>query len=603
MTPASRATAAPRKTAAPEPGAVTVLHDDGRVTRLPAGSSAARRALSGGPRSADTGIRAVGLTQPMTALGAVRRQAPAPPPKPTPATGLPTAAEQARQYYLQQIGVQRAWAGGRLGAGITVAVLDSGVDRSHRDLAGQVVTQADCTGPRGCTTKLPAGTPYWHGTHVAGVVAAAANGKGVVGVAPRARVLDVRVLDANGSGDTAMVTAGVEWAVRSGAKILNLSIGGPGHDPALQAAIRRATARGVLVVVAAGNEFDPCARSSAPSYPAAYPETLSVAAATADGSHAWFSSVNSYVDVAAPGVAVVSDSPGNQVSPAEGTSVAAPQVAGAAALVWNGRPSWTATQVRAELLRTAVDLGMTGRDDVFGAGLVQAAPGGPAAASATRQPRVLMTVARTATYRTPITVTVRVTAPGGIPACGATVTLQAHEPDGAGVAGNAVAAGNAAAGNAAAGKAGPAGPAARVWRTAARVSVHDDGTAVAKVTVGRRTFVRALVTGAGWLPQTTSTEVEVRPIPVLRVTPRRTGNRVLLTIRTTPPARLNLTLQRLDPARRVWVTVPRTRTDTRGAGRFQLRAGRLATTLRVVSAASPDWAAATSGTITAKLSG
>jgi subtilisin family serine protease len=429
------------------------------------------------------------------------------------------------------------------------------------------------------------------------VVAAAANGKGVVGVAPRARVLDVRVLDANGSGDTAMVTAGVEWAVRSGAKILNLSIGGPGHDPALQASIRRATARGVLVVVAAGNEFDPCARSSAPSYPAAYPETLSVAATTADGSHAWFSSVNSYVDIAAPGVAVVSDSPGNQVSPAEGTSVAAPQVAGAAALVWSGRPWWTAAQVRAELLRTAVDLGMTGRDDVFGAGLVQAAPGGPTAATATRQARVLMTVARTATYRTPITVTVRVTAPGGIPACGATVTLQAHEPDEAG-----------GTGNAAAGKAVPAGRAgrvSRVWRTAARVSARDDGTAVAKVTVGRRTFVRALVTGAAWLPPATSTEVEVRPIPVLRVTPRRTGNRVLLKIRAAPAARLNLTLQRLDPARRVWVAVPRTRarTDARGTGRFQLRAGGRATTLRIVSAASPDWAATISGTITAKLSG
>jgi hypothetical protein len=130
-----------------------------------------------------------------------------------------------------------------------------------------------------------------------------------------------------------------------------------------------------------------------------------------------------------------------------------------------------------------------------------------------------MTVARTATYRMPITVTVRVTAPGGIPACGATVTLQAHEPDGAG-----------ATGNAAAGKAVPAGRVggvSRVWRTAARVLARDDGTAVTKVTVGRRTFVRALVTGAAWLPPATSAEVEVRPIPVLRVTPRRTGNRVL----------------------------------------------------------------------------
>lgn len=597
----------------PGTGELTVLHDDGTVTRLPANSKAAR-ALTSGTRTGTGGVRAVGLTRPVAALGALRQTPrdrpipkPAPKPAPAPAPALkpttkpttkpkpkpttrpkpgvkpapvgpptPTAAEQARLYYLQQIGAQRAWTAGRAGTGITVAVLDSGVDRSHPDLAGQVVGQVDCTGRRGCTTKVTAATPYWHGTHVSGVIAAAANGKGVVGVAPRARLLDVRVLDADGRGDTAMVTAGVEWAIRHGAKILNLSIGSPGDDPALRAAIRHATARGVLVVTAAGNDFDPCARSSALSYPAAYPETLSVAATTADGRHAWFSSVSGYVDVAAPGVSVVSDSPGNRVGPADGTSVAAPQVSGAAADVWSGHPTWTAAQVRAELERTAVDLGTSGRDDVFGAGLVQAASGLPAAVTTTTRPEITMTARPGAQYRKPVTVTVRVTAPGGIPACGATVTLQTREPTSP----------SAAAG---------------AWRPVARVSTGDDGIAVAKVSLTRRANLRAVVSGVGHLPSGAGAEMQISPEPVLRLAARRTAGSVVLTVRTAPAARLGLSLQRLDPTRRVWVDVARTRADARGTARFQLPAGGRGTRLRVVSSATPDWPAAASQSVTAKL--
>jgi subtilisin family serine protease len=578
-------------------GEVTVLHDDGTVTRLAAGSPAARRAVTQGARAAGSGVRAVGLTQPVAALGAAPGLRTATTPKPTttskpgsPAAGPPTAAEMSRQYFLQQIGAARSWAAGAAGAGITVAVLDSGVDRSHQDLAGQVVAQADCTGRRGCTTKVPQSTPYWHGTHVAGVVAAAANGKSVVGVAPRAKLLDVRVLDASGNGDTAMVTAGVEWAVAHGAKILNLSIGSPGDDPALHAAIRRATARGVLVVTAAGNDFDPCVRASAPSYPAAYLETLAVAATNTDGTHAWFSSVSSYVDLAAPGVSVVSDSPGNQVSPADGTSVAAPQVSGAAADLWSAHPKWTAAQVRAELLRTAVDLGIRGRDDVFGAGLVQATPipGGAApGAAAGNAPgitrgaasgggaAVSLTVARSAPYATPVAVSVRVTAPGGIPGCGAAVTVQVR------------AAGNRAA----------------PWLTATKLSAGADGSAVTRVTVSRTTAVRAVVSGAGWLPQASSDEVQIRAVPVIRVAARRSGASLVLNVRTAPAARLALALQRLDPARKVWVTVARTSTDQLGAARFPLQAGHRTATLRVLSAGSADWPAATSATLTARLAG
>lgn len=330
----------------------------------------------------------------------------------------------------------------------------------------------------------------------------------------------------------------------------------------------------MLVVVAAGNDFDPCARAGTATYPAAYPETLSVAAATKDGAHAWFSSVGDEVDLAAPGVAVVSDSPGNQVSPADGTSVAAPQVAGAAADVWSGYPSWTASRVRAELLRTAVDLGSAGRDDVFGAGRVQAATGGPAEVL-TSPSSVAMTVARTVPCRKPVLVTVRATAPGDIPACGATVSLQTRE----GL------------------------PSARAWRTVARVPAGDDGSAVAELVIGRRSAVRAVVTGPDWLPQATGPEVEVRPMPVLRVTPHRVGGTVVVTTRTAPAARVSLALQRLDPTRQTWVTVARTSSDARGAARFRLRAGRHSTALRVLTTDSPDWAATVSLTVRAMTAG
>jgi subtilisin family serine protease len=455
---------------------------------------------------------------------------------------------------------------------VTVAVLDSGIDRSHQDLAGQVVAQVDCTGKGGCTVKAPSATPYWHGTHVAGVIAAVANGKGVVGVAPRARLLDVRVLDANGNGDTAMVAAGVEWAIRHGAKILNLSIGGPGDDPALHAAIRHATARGVLVVVAAGNEFDPCAGSSPPSYPAAYPEVFSVAAATDAGMHAWFSSVNAYVDISALGVSVVSDSPGNQVSSADGTSVAAPQVSGAGADVWSGHPTWTATQVRAELERTTLDLGTTGRDDVFGAGLVQVAPGGPTLTAAVALPVIRLSVGPVARSGDPVTVSVQVTAPGNIPACGATVILQARDAT-----------------------------AGASWRPVARVAAGDDGTAVARLGILRRTSVRAVVSGPVWLSAGTSGEVGISPAPALRVTARRAATTVLVTVRTAPAAQLPLVLQRFDPKRRVWLSVTRGRSGATGLATFSLPAGGRTTRLRVVSVASPDWPAGVSDGVTARL--
>lgn len=545
-------------------GELTVLHDDGTVSRLPAGSPLARRALTSGARAAGAGVRAVGLTLPVRALGGLQATT-----RPS-----PSAAELARAHHLQRIGAQRAWQAGQAGAGVTVAVLDSGIDRSHQDLAGQVVGQADCTGRRGCTTKVSTATPYWHGTHVAGVIAAAANGKGVVGVAPRARLLDVRVLDANGRGDTAMVTAGVEWAVRQGAKILNLSIGSPGDDPALHAAIRRATARGVLVTAAAGNDFDPCAAASALSYPAAYPEVISVAAATEDGGHAWFSSVNGYVDITAPGASVVSDSPGNQVSPADGTSVAAPQVSGAAADVWSGHPTWTAARVRAELERTASDLGAPGRDDVFGVGLVQAAAGTAAVNPAAAQPQITLAVPSDVRSGRPAAVTVRVTAPGGIPACRATVTLQTREA----VAG-------------------------AVWRPVARLVTGEDGSVVGRLDVLRRVGLRAVVSGPSWLPPGTSAEAVVRPTPVLQVAARRSGPTVLVTVRTAPAAQLTVAVQRFDPTRRVWADLSRTRSDARGVARFRLPAGKRTARIRVVSAASPDWPATAGDAFTARVAG
>jgi subtilisin family serine protease len=258
------------------------------------------------------------------------------------------------QWDLWRMRVPQAWQLAD-GQGVLVAVVDEGVDTGHPEFAGQLVLPQD-----GCFTDAVDGDhdpsdTGGHGTHVAGTVAAAANGAGVVGVAPRAKVLPIRVLGPLG-GTVFTVATGMLCAVEKGARVLNLSLGSPAYSRTLEDAVRAAVDAGAVVVMAAGNEFQ---QGNPRSYPAAFAETVrgavGVGATAPDDRVASFSSSGPWVTVAAPGTSVYSTLPTSQGSYGflQGTSMAAPHVAGVAALVLSRKPSLSPAQVRNILETTA----------------------------------------------------------------------------------------------------------------------------------------------------------------------------------------------------------------------------------------------------------
>jgi len=264
-----------------------------------------------------------------------------------------------------------AWKVSR-GAGIKVAVLDTGCDVNHPDLVGQVIAERNFT-----DSPYPDVTDkHRHGTHVSGIIAAKENDRGNVGDAPDlgqngGGLLIGKVLSDDGSGRMDWIADGIRWAVARGAEIINMSLGSPQYNAGLHKAIKEADEAGVLLIVAAGNS----GQDSLPQHPAAVLETISVAAYTERGTIADFSSWGSYVDIAAPGENVLSCWPGGQYMRLSGTSMASPQLAGIAALILSankaaGRPKLTRRGLRDLLRDTADDLGSPGKDDASGWGLI-----------------------------------------------------------------------------------------------------------------------------------------------------------------------------------------------------------------------------------------
>jgi serine protease len=258
------------------------------------------------------------------------------------------------------------------GTGITVAVVDTGVDGTHADLENAILPGYDLVDAGGNGHTDPNG----HGTHVAGIIAAAINGTGTEGLAPGVKILPVRVLGRDGYGDDAVIAQGILWAIRNGAQVVNLSLGGTERDPMLADAIEKAVAAGVIVVAAAGNSGD----SGDIMYPAAHPAVIAVGATSADDRAAIFSTRGDYVDVAAPGSMILSTSPGGGYRFESGTSMAAPFVAAAAALML-GR-GLAPTEVAARLLASAHDIDVAGFDRASGNGIID-----PFAAIKTGTPR------------------------------------------------------------------------------------------------------------------------------------------------------------------------------------------------------------------------
>jgi len=295
------------------------------------------------------------------------------------------------EYGVNQINAEAIWGGapdattllvGQGGAGIKVAVIDTGIDCGHQDLAGGCVYGANFAN---------AAQPFddnGHGTHVGGIIAARQNGVGVVGVAPEATVYAVKVLDGAGSGSWSSVAMGIDWAVKNGMHVINMSLGATTGSQAVADAVERAEAAGVLVVASAGNSG--CCNSV--GYPAAYDGVLAVAAVDSLEMRAAFSSTGPQVDIAAPGVGIRSSVPTGSCSLCDpsgylwlnGTSMAAPHVAGVGALLRSR--GWSAMEAASLMTTTAVDLGAPGFDTEYGYGRVDALAASGGAAPAPRLP-------------------------------------------------------------------------------------------------------------------------------------------------------------------------------------------------------------------------
>ncbi|MFY1674712.1 type VII secretion-associated serine protease mycosin [Plantactinospora sp. WMMB334] len=286
---------------------------------------------------------------------------------PAPPAGAPVLADPVRdeQWQLTELDAKAAWKVAT-GRDVTVAVIDSGVDASHPDLAGQVLSGIDLVDGTGNGQTDPVG----HGTTVAALIAGRNDdSRGVAGLAPKAKILPVRVLDEENRYDDALIVAkGVRWAVDNGAQVVNLSLGGTGDSPALAAALDYAFARDVVVVACTGNLGSSSGKRV--WYPAREPGVVAVAGLERESDALWSGSITGPETVlTAPATSITGARPGG-VWRVQGTSFAAPLVAAAAALVRSHWPKMSAGDVVNRLISTARDVGPSGRDDRFGFGVV-----------------------------------------------------------------------------------------------------------------------------------------------------------------------------------------------------------------------------------------
>ena len=258
------------------------------------------------------------------------------------------------QYALQKLRLPQAHALAH-GANVTVAVIDSGIDVTHPELANAVVDSFDALGSRE--------GPHVHGTGIAGAIVSHAR---LMGSAPAARILAIRAFGvaASGAASTSFVILkGLDYAAAHGAQIVNMSFAGP-KDGLIERGIAAAAAKGILMVAAAGNGGP----KSPPLYPAANPDVMAVSATDAQDRLFAASNRGGHIAIAAPGVDIFLPAPNEKYQMTSGTSFSAAFVSGLAALVLERNPVLKPDQVRAILVKTARDLGSPGRDDLFGAG-------------------------------------------------------------------------------------------------------------------------------------------------------------------------------------------------------------------------------------------
>lgn len=273
-----------------------------------------------------------------------------------------------KQYAHKKTLSTEGWKLNKGNKNITIAIVDTGVDLKHPDLAAKIVPGYDFV-----QDDTDASDVQGHGTHCAGIAAAITNNKiGVAGFAPKAKIMPVRVLGDNGSGSYADVAAGIAWAAENGADVISMSLGGPSSSKGIEDAVKLAMSKDSLVIAAMGNSGN-----GSKSYPAATPGVMAVGATNKWDFKAMYSQYGTWNSVVAPGSGILSTfptyksgMPGTSYGSISGTSMATPAVAGLAAMIRSHFPELNASQTRSHIEKTADDKGNKGFDRWYGHGRI-----------------------------------------------------------------------------------------------------------------------------------------------------------------------------------------------------------------------------------------
>jgi thermitase len=265
------------------------------------------------------------------------------------------------QWNLPAIDTEAGWTLSRGKKGVAIAVIDSGIDLDHPDLVHRL--------QKGYNVLADNAIPEddnGHGTHVAGIIASQPNNReGVAGITWFNPIMPIKALNSEGYGTSFDVAKAIHWAVDHGAKVINLSLGNYQPSTMLEEAIRYAYDRDVVLIAASGNDS-----TAQPSFPAAYPEVISVGAVDPDLSFAHYSNYGTYLDVVAPGTNIASTFSQHRYAALSGTSMAAPHVTALAGLIRSLNPHLTNDDVKQIIIKTATDLGENGKDPYYGYGLI-----------------------------------------------------------------------------------------------------------------------------------------------------------------------------------------------------------------------------------------
>lgn len=227
-------------------------------------------------------------------------------------------------------GASNFWDKGIYGDGITIAILDTGIDLNHICLKDRIVGGINFT-TEGFSDNFQ--DYNGHGTHVAGIIAGNRIEKGITGIAPKANLLIIKVLDSKGNGDFDGIIKGIEYAIEHDVDIINMSLGGKCSNEKLHEVIKKATQKGIIICCASGNDGDNCADTDEINFPGNYTEVIEVGAVDMDDNIAKFSNTNQEIDIVSYGVNIMSTYKNNKYATTSGTSQATPHVSGALALL------------------------------------------------------------------------------------------------------------------------------------------------------------------------------------------------------------------------------------------------------------------------------